>query len=45
MNQFTERYKTLSNSDLLRVIKNHPDYQPEAAEAAKNEINQRNLSD
>ncbi|MEM7108944.1 MAG: hypothetical protein AAF519_12020 [Bacteroidota bacterium] len=45
MNQFTERYKTFSNSDLLRVIDNQSDYQPEAVEAAKTEIDQRNLSD
>jgi len=45
MNQFTERYKTITNADLLRVIENQSDYQPEAVEAAKTEINQRNLSD
>lgn len=45
MNQFSERYKTFSNSDLLRVIENQSDYQPEAVEAAKTEINQRNLPD
>ncbi len=45
MNKFIERYKTISNSDLLRVIENKSDYQPEAVEAAKTEINQRNLSD
>lgn len=45
MNQFSVRYKTFSNSDLLRVIENQSDYQPEAIEAAKTEINQRNLSD
>ncbi len=45
MNKFSERYKTISNSDLLRVIENKSDYQSEAVEAAKTEINQRNLSD
>lgn len=45
MNQFSERYKTFSNSDLLRVIENKSDYQPEAAEAALFEFNQRNLSE
>lgn len=45
MNQFYERYKAFSNSDLLRVIENQSDYQPEAVEAAKTEIDQRNLSD
>jgi hypothetical protein len=44
MNQFSERYRTFSNSDLLRVIENQSDYQPEAVEAAKTEIKQRNLS-
>jgi hypothetical protein len=45
MNQFTERHKTLSNSELLRVIENPSDYQSEAVEAAKTEIDQRNLPD
>ena len=45
MNEFIERYKTLSNSDLLRVIENQSDYQTKAVEAAKIEIQQRNLSD
>jgi len=45
MNQFSERYKTFSTCDLLRVIENQSDYQSEAVEAAKTEINQRNLSD
>lgn len=39
MNEFIKRYKTLSNSDLLRVIENQSDYQPEAVEAAMAEIN------
>lgn len=45
MNQFSERFKTFSNSSLLRVIKNQSDYQAEAIEAAKSEINSRSLSD
>ncbi len=45
MNQFSVRYKSFSNSDLFRVIENQSDYQTEAVEAAKTEINQRKLSD
>ena len=44
MNEFIERYKTLSSSDLLRVIENQSDYQAKAVEAAKSEIQERNLS-
>lgn len=45
MNQFSERYRNISNADLFRVIENQIDYQPEAIEAAKNELNQRRLTD
>lgn len=45
MNQFSERYKSFSNSDLFRVIGNQSDYQAEAIEAAESEINSRSLSD
>ena len=45
MNQFSERYRNISNADLFRVIENQTDYQPEAIEAAKNELNQRKLTD
>lgn len=45
MNKFSEQYKTFSNSDLFRVIEKQSDYQEEAVEAAKIEINHRNLSD
>lgn len=45
MNQFTERYKLISNSELLIIIENTSDYQPEAVEAAKNELEQRQLTD
>lgn len=44
MNPFSEQYKTFSNTDLLRIIENQSDYQPKAVEAAKTEINNRNLS-
>ncbi len=43
MNQFAERYKTLSHSDLLVILLSADDYQPEAVEAAKVEIASRNL--
>lgn len=45
MNKFSEQYKTFSNSDLFRVIEKQSDYQEEAVEAAKIEINHRNLSE
>lgn len=45
MNEFIERYKTLSNSDLFRVIENQSDYQAKAVQAAKLEIEKRNLSE
>jgi hypothetical protein len=45
MNQFTERYKSHSNAELLKIIENSSDYQPEAVETAKNEIEQRQLTD
>ncbi|MCB9195067.1 MAG: hypothetical protein H6600_09415 [Flavobacteriales bacterium] len=45
MNEFIERYKTYSNSDLLKVIEKQSDYQAKAVEAAKSEIQERNLSD
>jgi hypothetical protein len=30
MNQFSERYKDFSNTDLIRIIQNRFTYQPEA---------------
>jgi hypothetical protein len=45
MNPFTERYKTLSNPDLLKIIDNAGDYQPFAVEAAKYELAGRELTD
>ncbi|MEM8891148.1 MAG: hypothetical protein AAGD28_24435 [Bacteroidota bacterium] len=44
MKEYTERYKNLSNSDLLRVLENPSDYQPKAVEAAEHELKRRNLS-
>lgn len=45
MNQFSERYKSLSNSELLKIIDNAADYQPLAVETARREINARKLTD
>jgi hypothetical protein len=45
MNPFTERYKTLSIPDLLKIIDNPTDYQPGAVEAAENELEGRQLND
>jgi hypothetical protein len=44
MNPYTELYKSLSNSDLLRIINNPGDYQPLAIEAAEYELAVRQLS-
>jgi hypothetical protein len=44
MNKFTERYKTLSNPDLLKIIDNPGDYQPLAVEAANEELAARHLT-
>lgn len=44
MNQFFEKYRTLSNTELLRIIENQFDYQEGAVEAAKEEIKQRKLT-
>lgn len=45
MNSFTELYKTLSNKDLLKVLHAPTDYQAEAVEAAKAEIDSRSLTE
>ena len=45
MNQFTERYKTLTNPDLLKIIDNPGDYQPLAVETAKIELADRQLTE
>ena len=44
MNPFTERYKTLSNTDLLKIIDNGADYQPLAVETAYTELENRKLA-
>lgn len=45
MTQFSEHYKSFSNSQLLEVLSNQSDYDPEAVKDAKNELNQRELSE
>ena len=42
---FTEYYKTISNTELLSILENPGDYQPEAIEAAKKEFSDRQLSE
>lgn len=45
MNQFKERYKLTSTTELLKILENSTDYQPLAVEAAKAELVSRNLSE
>ncbi len=45
MTQFSDKYRTFSNTDLLRVLENEQDYLPEAIDAASEELASRNLSD
>jgi len=45
METFEKRYKSFTNSQLLEIISNSEDYQPEAVEVAKSEIKARNLSE
>jgi len=42
---FSEKFKTYSNADLLRIIENPNDYQSQAVEVAKNIFSDRNLSE
>jgi len=44
-NNFTEYYKTISNTELLSILDKPGDYQPVAVEAAKKEFANRLLSD
>ncbi len=44
MNKFENKFKTFQNIDLLKIIEKSSDYQPEAVTAAKNEIENRKLS-
>jgi hypothetical protein len=45
MNQFAERYKKLSNADLLKIIDTPANYQPLAIDAAHDEVINRQLSE
>jgi len=42
---FSEFYKSISNTELLSILDNPGDYQPLAVEAAKNELFKRQLSE
>ncbi|HLK30099.1 MAG TPA: hypothetical protein VKT28_16075 [Puia sp.] len=42
---FSEFYKTISNSELLEILNNSDSYQPIALEAAKRELENRRLTD
>ncbi|HRH51441.1 MAG TPA: hypothetical protein PLP23_22000 [Panacibacter sp.] len=44
-NEFSEYYKTLSNTELLDILENQENYQSLAVETAKNEFNSRKLSE
>ncbi len=44
-NNFSDRYKTYSNIELISILDNQEDYQPLAIEAAKDELNKRQLSE
>ena len=45
MNEFSERYKKLTNDQLFIIVRNAGDYQTEAVEAANFELNSRNLTE
>ncbi|MFY0602046.1 MAG: hypothetical protein JXR03_20395 [Cyclobacteriaceae bacterium] len=45
MNEFTERFKSKSNVELLNILDNPTEFQKLAVEAASSEISNRNLSD
>jgi len=45
MTEFTERYKSLSNIELLKILEKQENYQKLAVESAKNELQNRKLSD
>jgi hypothetical protein len=44
-NDFSEYYKTISDTELLSILDNPNDYQPSAVEAAKEEFSKRQLSE
>jgi len=43
--EFSEKFNTYSNVDLLRIIENPNDYQPQAVETAKTIFSERQLSE
>lgn len=43
--EFTEKFKTFSNTDLFRIVDNSIDYQQDAVETAKAILAERNLSE
>ena len=45
MGQFSERYKTFSNQELLKLLDNQSGYEPEPISDAKTELKNRNLSE
>lgn len=45
MTEFTERYKQLSNKELLAILADASSYQPIAVETAKQELDSRKLSE
>jgi hypothetical protein len=44
MNKFEERFRDYTNQELLLIVENAVDYQPQAVETAKTELEKRNLS-
>jgi hypothetical protein len=44
-NDFSEYYRTISNTELLGILENPDDYQPLALGAAREELDRRQLSD
>lgn len=43
--EFTEKFKTYSNTELLRIIDNPDGYQPKAVETAKTVLSERHLTE
>ena len=43
--QFSEYFKTLSTTDILEILENPHNYEPEAIEVAKDELSSRQLSE
>ena len=45
LNDFRKYYRTISNTELLSILDNPSDYQPQAVEAAQKEFSYRQLSE